>query len=263
MFKVAVIGCGNMPQSLLKPVGGYQFFTYTPSRTRAVKLASQLGGEVLDDYSKLQEMNIILLGCKPQNFEQVSNEIKDKINKDSLIISMLAGINFESLKQGLGGHHKIIRIMPNITAKVDKGSILVYPEPNEEQTLQLGFLRKTSKLYPVDSEKTFDELMLITGSGPAYIYYLVRSLEKFIKNQGHDAKLYGPAIIETFSGAIDLMNLEPELSSTDFIERVASKGGVTEAALKFFTDSNFDDIVDHALKAGVKRSEALQDAVRK
>lgn len=251
-----------MPQALLAKSEGFEFYTYTPSRTRAEVLAKALDGFVIDDLSKLSEMDIILLSCKPQQFQDLSQDIKQYIGENSLVISMLAGINHETLKSELS-HHNVIRIMPNITAKVGKGSIIVYPAPNTEQSKQMQFLRDLSKFYPVVNEKAFDELMLVTGSGPAYIYMFINAVEKYLKNQGHDAKLYKQAIIDTFSGALELMQLEKEMSSTEFIERVASKGGVTQEALNVFTDSNFDDIVNHALKAGVKHSKALQDAVRK
>ena len=251
-----------MSQALLAKSDGFHFYTYTPSRTRAELLAKSLEGKVIEELSELKEMDIILLGCKPQQFQDLCAQIKPYISPETLIISMLAGINHETIRSELATKN-VVRIMPNITARVGKGSIIIYPELNQEQSKQMKFLRDLSKFYPVSDEKAFDELMLVTGSGPAYIYMFINAVEKYLKNQGHDAKLYKQAIIDTFSGALELMQQESEVSSTEFLERVASKGGVTQEALNVFTDSNFDDIVNHALKAGVKRSEALQDAVRK
>ena len=262
VYKVAVLGCGNMPQALLKKADGFKFFTYTPSSDRAEVLAKQLDGEVITSLKDISEVDIVLLACKPQQFNELAQDIKSLLKPEMFVISMLAGVDLESLQDGLA-HKNTVRIMPNITAKIGKGSLLIYPELTDENSAKMAFLKELSAFYPLANETAFDELMLVTGSGPAYIFYLVRSIEKYLENKGHNASLYREAILDTFSGALDIMKNESDLSSSQLIERVASKGGVTQEALAYFSEHNFDAIVEGGLIKGVKRSKALQDAVRK
>lgn len=249
-----------MPQALLKPVEGYKFYTYTPSKVRAIELASKLHGEVitsLDHLSTTDDYDIYLLGCKPQQFLELSLKLKGRIPPTALVVSMLAGIDHETLNLELG-HLSIIRIMPNITANINKGSILVFPFLDTHTRESLRFLEATSKLYEMQTENDFDKLMLITGSGPAYMFYLIRSFERYLVSQGLKSQDYLGGILDTFSGAIDLMKESPELSTSDFISRVASKGGVTEQALNIFDEANFDHMISKAISTGVKHSDKLK-----
>lgn len=257
MIKVCVLGCGNMAQSLLTSVPGYSFFTYTPSQTRAIELGEKLQGKLIKDIKKLPISDVYLLACKPQQFHLLSLEIKNQIPEKALVISMLAGLSLESLKKELA-HENIIRIMPNITAQVGLGSLLIFPKPSERQKKLMGFLEKNSEFFPVKTEEDFDKLMLITGSGPAYLFYFIRSFERYLQKEGLDHELFSLALEDTFLGAIKLMKESPDKSTTDWIEKVSSKGGVTEEALAYFDQKKVDEIIDKAMKAGVEKSKKLQ-----
>lgn len=260
MAKICLLGCGNMTSSLISPVKKAQFFTYTPSGLRAKKMAESIGGTWLGSWESLVQnapFDIYLLGCKPQNFGDLAPRLREllqrKESKNSLVVSMLAGVNLERLKNELE-HGEIIRIMPNLVAKVKSGSLIIYPAVEDSR---LFFLKENSKFYPVDKESDFDRLMLAFGSGPAYVFSLIKALEAFLEKENLHSEQHRIALFDTVVGAVELMRQEPLVSSEDWIKRVASKGGVTEAALGFFAENNLEDIFLKGLEKGVRKSRSI------
>lgn len=154
--------------------------TYTPSFSRAEKLAMETSGTAYKNPSDIPKVDAYLIGCKPQQFDQLAMEFKDKIGKDKIIISILAGVKADRISEKLG-NRKVVRIMPNTPTLVSKGVSLLYSSEymdiDEKREVE-DLISKTSKVYSFEDEEMIEKLSGLTGSGPAYVFELARILQR-------------------------------------------------------------------------------------
>jgi pyrroline-5-carboxylate reductase len=267
MKNFLILGCGNMAQAMV--LGFYEnsknsksrfnFSFYTPSQTKAQHLALQTGGTHLQSISKLESFELILIACKPQQFEKLSSELKDKIKKSTVVISILAGISSKTLQEKLG-HEKIVRIMPNTPALIGEGSNLVYFSPTvspHEQADVNHFLTVKFKPHIFKSDEEIDQITGVIASGPAYIFEFARLFAQYLEEKcSLDHDLSNILTNELFLGSVHLMN-----SSTDSFEelrnKVTSKGGVTYAALESFRNNQLEHIFHSAFNKAYLRTKEL------
>lgn len=259
---LAVLGCGNMAQAL---VGGMyasnpslQVLTYTPSRTRAEELAQKTQGKVLDHLDTLPCSQYLMLACKPQQFKDLAQEIKGKISSETIVLSILAGVNVESLQKNLG-HEKVVRIMPNTPALVGAGVNAFYfskaiLSAEKKETLKL--FESFSEVFDFPQEEQVDTITPYSGSGPAYFFELTRILIDDLVSRGINAADAERMLKATAFGAGKLL-VESKDSAETLRNKVTSKGGVTYEALKVFQDNGLGKITHLAIEAALKRNQEL------
>lgn len=208
--------------------------------------------------SVLAATEVILLAVKPQDLPNLGSGLaRDPENRRYTVISILAGTPIEALKQFVGKKAGIVRAMPNLCAKV--GEAITALTSSDPQALGLA-----EKIFSgcgktvVLGEQYFDLVTAVSGSGPAYFFYLMELMTEFGKNQGLEAKDAQCLAIQTALGAARLAESESSSHSLeDLRKRVTSKGGTTEAALKVLQDQKFDQIFLEALTAALKRGREL------
>lgn len=152
--------------------------------------------------------DIIFLAVKPYHNNGLIAEMKEMMNDQQLVISIMAGVTIETIQQGLG-IKKVVRAMPNLPAQVGKGmtSYLAAPQISRiELWMVEDLLNTTGKSVRVDSQLFNDASTGISGSGPAYVFYFMESMMEAAKSMGfsdNDAKVL---VSTTFEGAIELFN---------------------------------------------------------
>ncbi|MGK0368105.1 MAG: pyrroline-5-carboxylate reductase [Thermoproteota archaeon] len=260
--KIGVLGCGNMGQALSKGIHNrnrnFSFLTYTPSKIRALELAIDIEGTQVSSLEELAKCDLIILACKPQQFESVASELKPFL-KDQIILSVLAGTNTSQLENGL--NKNIIRYMPNTPIGIGLGAGIFYFSNNIEMNIKsevLSLFAKISTDFEVQTENEFDSMMVITGCGPAYIYEFAKYMSEFLIDKGISKQSSVKAVKSLFTGASELMNKsDEELDS--LIGKVTSKGGVTIEAIESFRESNIQDSFNTAFEKALKRSLELSN----
>ena len=201
------------------------------------------------------EVEVIILAVKPQSLAELADELSGKC-QDKLVISMLAGVTVEKLQSVLGAE-RVIRCMPNLPIKVGQGVtgwVASLAVGSEDKKLAQKIFSAFGYQIEVLEEEKLDSITALSGSGPAYYFYLCNILAKEAVKMGFtDAE--ARAIAEnTFQGAAKLLE-QGNLSSGEWVQVVASKGGTTEAALKSFTEDKFDEVVKRALERARERSK--------
>lgn len=265
-MKVAVIGCGNMASKVVELLHTndkrIEFYTYTPSKTKAITLAKSIAGfqlSSLDDFD-YNNIDFWLIGCKPQQVKQLSLEFNDRL-KGRNIVSMLAATSVTKLEE-LFKSENILRIMPNTPIGLSQGITLTYLgleslESNFKPLLQS--LAIGNVLIPTQSEKQLDELTVFSGSGPAYVFYFAYTFEQKLVEMGYSQDIARKLINHLFVGSSMLM----EKSSApigELIDQVTSEGGVTIEAIKEYKLSNLIEITSKAIdKALVRTDEITQE----
>jgi pyrroline-5-carboxylate reductase len=264
-MKVCIIGCGNMgliyAQLLLKSMKNAEDQLILIAKNEARKkelMEKKLGCVKVIHTSEVSKADIILLAVKPQDFVSLSEKLKDRIKNDALIISIMAGINISLIEQCLN-HSSIIRAMPNAPSLFGKG-ITVYCSNQQasSELLQKGLfvLELTGKTLRASNEALLDSATAISGSGPAYFFYLTLLMKDAAIKLGMEEEMAEVLVRETLIGSAEMV-LNLKLPMNELIKTIASKGGTTEAALKHFEENSMNKIVADALKKATKRSIEL------
>jgi len=202
--------------------------------------------------------DLIFIAVKPYHSEDLFKKMKNLVNEGQIVISIMAGVTIKSMQDGLG-IHKIVRAMPNLPAQIGKG-VTSYTASTEVSRIELltieNLLDTTGKSIFVSSEKFIDASTGISGSGPAYVFYFMQSMMEAALNMGFSANDSKVLVSQTFEGAVDLFN-QSDLSPNSWMEKVASKGGTTRAALDSMEDNNVKELIKEAAYSAFNRAVEL------
>jgi pyrroline-5-carboxylate reductase len=277
MKKIGFIGAGNMGEAFIGAI--IKSGIFPPSSISASDinqkhlkfLKSQYDISVTDDNFRLfTENDIVILAVKPQQMMQVLSEITVQkaynVVKRKLVISIAAGITIKKIEELLygpldekqRGNLPIIRVMPNTPVLVLKGMSGLSPNryvTQKELDAAKSILEATGEAREF-SEKLMDAVTALSGSGPAYLFYIVESMIKGGVDAGLTPEDSRALSIATLKGALALM--EELKEPPEYLRaKVTSPGGTTEAAIKVMEDGGLKRTIIKAIAAAVQRSKDL------
>lgn len=206
------------------------------------------------------EMDLVILGVKPQDFLDLAKPLRPYLRKDQLLLSIMAGISIDSLYRRLQ-LPKIVRAMPNLPAQVGQGMTVFTTSDAvtriESYTVQ-NLLNTTGKTIYTEEEAIINSATAISGSGPAYVFYFMSAMMEAARQMGFTEAEAQLLVKQTFMGGLDLLNRD-QLSCEDWITRVSSRGGTTEAAIRQFDSLNLKPIIQSGLEAARLRAVELSE----
>ena len=258
---IGVIGCGNMASAIVHGISrafqNEKFLTYTPSFTRAEKLAQEISGKAVKSLEELRDCDTIIIGCKPQQFDSLVNDLKGKFDlSNKYFISIMAAVSLKSIQSKLGVT-KVTRVMPNTPSMQGEGvSLILHAEEvsQAERKKCSEYFSSCSKVFPLSSEKLFDQVTTVSGSGPAYVFYFAKTMADQLEAWGVDSQEAKDIVIQLFKGSAKLMEENSEDSLGNLIDKVTSKAGVTIEAIKVYQEKKLNEITKSATEAAFKRS---------
>lgn len=204
------------------------------------------------------EADLLIFAVKPQDSPTLFGQIKELTEPGQVFLSIMAGVKLHTIATALGGE-KVIRAMPNLPAQIGAGVTAFTstdPVTRIELVMVQNLLNTTGKTIYVEKEEMIDAATAISGSGPAYVYYFMNAMISAARQMGFSDSEAELLVSQTFTGAVGLYN-NSNFSCNEWIKRVASKGGTTEAALRVFQETTlFDDIIAGA-EAAFKRAKEL------
>ena len=265
---ITFIGAGNMSRSLISGLIQDQtelsIRISDPDEAQLQSLQTGMLGisAFTDNNEAIMNADIIVLAVKPQIMQLVCESIRNTVQESKpLIISIAAGIGIENMNQWLGGGQlAIVRCMPNTPALVQSGMTGLHAnnEVDEEQhDLAESILRAVGSTLWLDSEDKIDAVTAVSGSGPAYYFLVMEAMQNAAQKLGLSADDARLLVLQTAFGAAKLA-LESSDDAGALRQRVTSKGGTTEAALKKLIDGGLPKLFDEALKAADNRSKELK-----
>lgn len=207
----------------------------------------------------IRESKTILLAIKPQSAHELLNAWKSVFNNDQIIISMMAGVSIKNIQE-MTGVKKIIRIMPNTPLLVNAGVIGYFFSEGfleKEKKEYSAFLERIACSVACTSEDHINAITALSGSGPAYYFRLMEIMQEQAIEWGFSETQAKAIALQTLSGASALVQQTND-SFTLLREKVTSKGGTTEAALRYFTENGFEEIWKTGMQKAKERAEALQ-----
>lgn len=215
--------------------------------------------EVYDQLkNSLPKADVVFIAVKPYHCESLFESMKDHVAPQQIFVSLMAGVNIAQMQNSLGVQ-KVIRTMPNLPAKVGKG-VTSYTESEAvsrvERIMVRNLLDTTGVSIHVESENFIDASTGISGSGPAYVFYFMQSMLEAALKMGFSPNDSHVLVSQTFEGAVALFN-DSDLSPEKWMDKVASKGGTTRAALDSMDDNNIKELIKEAAFAAFDRAVEL------
>ncbi|WP_317166332.1 MULTISPECIES: pyrroline-5-carboxylate reductase [Chryseobacterium] len=265
-MKIAIIGAGNMGLSFSKSFLKYELIKpenlhlITRNQSKVQKISEEFPKSQISIFEEVNDLeaDLIIIAVKPQDFKNVAENIHFKLKENQMVLSIMAGIKIEKI-QKLLNHPLIVRAMPNSPTLLGMG-ITGYTSAEGISFSQLinieRLLNSTGRSVYLEDESLLDGVTALSGSGPAYFYYIVDAMIKAGMQMGIDENLSKLFVKQTMLGAYHLIN-NSDKNLEELIKDVASKGGTTEAALKTFEDNNFKEILQKGILNAEKRAKEL------
>ncbi|MES2134077.1 MAG: pyrroline-5-carboxylate reductase [Bacteroidota bacterium] len=265
MNEIAIIGCGNMGLIYANSFLRYKITTKENlllveknEERQKVLSALDIGKVVTIDNALITECNIVILAVKPQDFKALAPELKQVIHKSSVVLSIMAGTEIAFIQAALN-HAFIVRAMPNLPVEISMG-MTAFTSSSELQHEQImlveNLLSTTGRTLYLKEEQQLNAVTALSGSGPAYFFYFMKSLVEAGINLGLDEHVATILAKQTMLGSFHLIN-NGQKTLDEYIASVTSKGGTTEAALKTFNEHHMDQVIVKALGNAEKRAKEL------
>jgi pyrroline-5-carboxylate reductase len=249
MGTVAIVGAGVMGETLLSGL---------LRAGRAAELAERYGVRVVDNVEAAARADALVLVVKPQDMSGLLDEIRDHVRPGALIVSLAAGIPTAFLESRLPDRLPVVRVMANTPALVDQGMAAVsagrHCDPAHLREAE-QLLAATGKVLEVP-EKLQDAVTAISGSGPAYVFYVVEAMIEAGVVLGMPRATATELVVQTLYGAATMIR-ETGQHPTVLREQVTSPGGTTAAALRELDDHKVRAAFITAMEAAAKRSHEL------
>lgn len=271
-MNITFIGGGNMADAL---IGGLLAKGFSYQHIRVVEINPETRNKLMHKYDvscsgeipalgSSRKDDVILFAVKPQHMQEAARELK-LASDQNLVISIAAGIRLTTLSKWLGGQRRLIRAMPNTPALIGAGITGLYSlksglaedinkQDREQAENILGAIGTT---VWVEEELHLDLVTALSGSGPAYVFYLMEAMEAAAAKLGDiDTETVHKLVLHTFMGAAKLVESSSEPLEI-LRERVTSKRGTTEAALESLKKDNMSEALFRAIQAALQRSREL------
>jgi len=263
--RVGIIGCGNMGSTLIKGIllakviSAGRILACDVDRSKADLAKRRLGVKLVRSNKILaKKSDIIILAVKPKNIDGVLKEISGTMTSRKLLISIAAGITIQHIQKALEEKAAIVRAMPNMPGLVGAGISAVSFNRLVKASDKIAVRVIFSSLGEVVDvgENLMDAVTAISGSGPAYFFYLVELLIAAGMKLGLSKDTANKLAVKTISGSAKILEACGE-DSTRLRARVTSKGGTTEAAFKVFKRKRLDKVIKAGVQAAARRAKEL------
>lgn len=263
MKTIGFLGFGNMAKAIATGIikSGFveegDIYSYDPNESNIdsfdfgiVKSESPL--------QFVQSVKFLFICVKPQFFDEAIAPIVDAIRADAVIVSIVAGVSVEHIKELIGASCPVVRTMPNTPLLLGCGATAI-AKPDDISKKDYGFVcelfRCVGSIYEIPADK-FNEITPVNGSSPAFIYWFAKIIAECAREAGID---YGDSLFmfsDTLIGSARMIK-ESGYSVDTLIDMVSSKGGTTVSALEAMQEGGFENAIKKGYRACVSRAYQL------
>jgi pyrroline-5-carboxylate reductase len=265
-MRIAFIGGGNMATAL---IGGLLQRGFAASDMTVVEIQDEARTRLEQRFgvstaaaisADLGAAEVLVLAVKPQQMREVARGLQPCIGKQ-LVITIAAGIRCDDLSRWLGGYGRLVRAMPNTPALVQSAITGLFAAAGahaEDRARAERILSAVGDTLWLDQESQLDAITAVSGSGPAYVFYFMESLQQAAESLGFSTEHARKLAQATFAGAVKLAGDSDEPPAT-LRARVTSKAGTTERALQALEGDGVREAVVRAVSMAERRSRELGD----
>ncbi len=268
---ICFLGCGNMGRSLIGGLAADNFpleniHAVDTNATQLDQLRAQI--PVLTSTTPedaVPQADVVVLAVKPQIMQQVAESISGLLSTNTVVVSIAAGINCDSLERWLGREKAIVRVMPNTPSLVGSGAAALFANKNvnEQQASHAEtILRAVGITLWLQDEGQMDAVTAVSGSGPAYFFLMMEAMQDAAEALGLSSEQAHLLVLQTAYGAAK-MALESNNDAATLRQQVTSPGGTTEQAIKTLQEGQYEALIAKALHAAALRSKELAEQLGK
>ena len=266
--KIAFIGGGNMARSLIggmiaTGISNQNISVSEPRADLRKKLNEDFGVNASEENAPVAKgADVVVLAVKPQILQEVVTPLSSLVAKARpLLISVAAGVTSSSIERWVGGDPALIRVMPNTPALIGAGISALYANSNvsdDQRALAEKIMAAVGKTIWIKEETLMDAVTAVSGSGPAYFFYVMQAIHDAAVREGLDAQTARLLSLETALGAARLA-VESTEDPGSLQTQVTSPGGTTEAAINVLNNSGVRDALQQAVSAARARGGELAE----
>jgi pyrroline-5-carboxylate reductase len=271
MKKLAIIGAGSMAEAFISGILENSLIdrkniwvTNNSNAEKLKKLGETYGICTTYDLNELfAGADIVILSMKPKDAATAIQSIREYLTEKMLVVSVLAGVSMSTIETLARLPIAIVRAMPNTSAAVGKSAtaVAVNERVTPHQIELMKNLFGTVGLTTFVEEEQLDAVTGLSGSGPAYIYYLIEAMEKSAVEVGLDKEMASELIVQTLIGAAEMVKNSTK-SSEQLRRDVTSPGGTTEAGVKVLEEHQVQQAFISCIKAATAQSKKMGAALR-
>lgn len=265
MESIVFVGAGSMAEAVIAgivergAIEPHKVYVMNKSDDKRLILLQKKYGISIVCKKKiaLGKADLVVLATKPKDIHQAMTDIRPLLKNKAAVLSVIAGISIDTIEKGLGAR-PIARSMPNTSATIGKsatGISMNAAVDNQMRNHVLGMLEAIGLVKEVEE----DDLHVVTalsGSGPAYVYYLAEALEEAAIGRGLSKEVARSLIIQTFEGAAAMLK-ETGTEPAELRKNVTSPGGTTEAGLNALENGLFKEVIVDCISKAEARSREL------
>lgn len=265
-MKISFIGAGSMAEAIIAGLIENNIanrknilVTNREDQTKLDNLERKYGIQPTYRMEELMEdADLVIFAVKPKDADAALRKIKPHITDHTFFISVMAGISLSYLQNRLNVHQPIARAMPNTSASVGKSAtaITFNDSVSEHQKQLAATVFSSIGVTAIVEEDKLDAITALSGSGPAYIYYVVEAMERSAAEIGLDANTAKKMILQTLAGAAEML-LTSGKEAAELRQDVTSPGGTTEAGIKVLQKENVQTAFIKCVKAAMEQSKKL------
>lgn len=265
MKTIVFIGAGSMAEAVIAgileqgAIAPHNVYVMNKSDdARLTSLQNKYGISIVcKEKEILKKADLVVLATKPKDIHQAMADIRPLLQDEAAILSVIAGISIGTMESGLGTR-PIARSMPNTSATIGKSATGVAMNGAVDETLRqdvLGLLEAIGLVKEVE-EDDLHAVTALSGSGPAYVYYLAEALEEAAVDKGLTQEVARSLIIQTLEGAAAMLK-ETRTEPAQLRENVTSPNGTTAAGLQALEAGMFKEAIASCIEKATVRSREL------
>ena len=264
MATVGFIGAGNMGFAIMKGIAGSsaaketQLFAFDPNPAQTDRLSALSVTVCKTGLEVMQNCKYVFLAVKPQMFDEVLSQIADGVTKDTVLVSIAAGITAEYIRSKTIPEAKVILVMPNTPLLLGAGASALAqcaPTTDEEFSTVRSYFDACGVTSALAEDK-MKEIIAINGSSPAFIYLFAKAFVDYAEKEGISKETALPLFAQSLIGSAKMLT-DSGYSIEELIKMVSSPGGTTLAGLDELYKGNLEQTVDNACTACTKRAYEL------
>lgn len=269
-MKVAFVGAGSMAEAIIAGLVNKQicegtniYITNRENEDKMNDLENKYGIQPTYQMEELlKDADLVILAVKPNDAEAVLQKIKPYIDSKTVLVSVMAGISMQFIQERLYPNCAIARAMPNTSASIGKSATAItFNELVMDKQKQLTeTVFSAIGITTIVEEDQLDAITALSGSGPAYVYYVVEAMEQAAYEVGLDPNIAKQLIIQTIAGAAEMLQTTG-IEAAELRKAVTSPGGTTEAGLQVLQKEQVNDAFIACIKAAKQQSKKLGQAL--
>jgi pyrroline-5-carboxylate reductase len=259
------IGVGNMGAAIVRGVldfrllGSRSIWVADTDPAKTKSLAEDLEvHEAASNIELLLHADTVVLAVKPQGMDAVLRELAPVVRPEHLFVSIAAGVPTRAIESRLGPGVRVVRVMPNTPALLAHGAAALAPGAHATAA-DLAHVRAIFEAVGVVvevEERLINAVTGLSGSGPAYVFYLMEALARAGEKVGLSADVAATLSRQTVLGAA-YMACQAGKTPEELRRQVTSPNGTTEAGLKVMTDGDFVGVIERTVARATERGEEL------